>query len=199
MIDLRRRRLLRCGGLLGLALALPSCARKGEAFQATDITGVDWGRDFRLTDHAGRPRTLADFRGKAVLLFFGYTHCPDICPTTLATMARARERLGEDGQRVQGLFVTLDPARDTADVLARYVPAFDPTFLGLRGSEAEVSRVAADFKLFFARLDADTAGFYTVDHQAAIFAFDPEGRLRLYFRGDTGPEVVAHDLRLLLR
>jgi len=199
MTDLRRRLLVRGGGLMALALALPSCARKGEGFQATDITGVDWGRDFSLTDHTGSPRTLADFRGKAVLLFFGYTHCPDVCPTTLATMAQAVDRLGEGGQRVQGLFVTLDPARDTAEVLARYVPAFHPGFIGLHGSEAAVARVAEDFKLFFARQAPDATGFYTVDHQAAIFAFDPQGRLRLYFRGDTGAEVIAHDLRRLLQ
>lgn len=199
MTDLHRRRLLRGGGLLALVLALPSCARKAEGFLATDVTGVDWGRDFQLTDHAGRPRTLADFHGNAVLLFFGYTHCPDACPTTMAKMAQAVELLGEDGLRVQGLFVTLDPTRDTAQVLAEYVPAFHPSFLGLHGSEAEVAQVAGDFKLFFARQAPDENGFYTVDHQAAVFAFDPQGRLRLYFRGDTGPEVIAHDLRLLLQ
>lgn len=199
MTDSRRRLLLRGGGLLALTLALPACARKGEAFQATDITGVDWGRDFHLTDHTGKPRTLGDFRGKAVLLFFGYTHCPDACPTTMAKMARAVDLLGEDGKRVQGLFVTLDPARDTAQVLAEYVPAFHPSFLGLNGSEAEVGHVAEDFKLFFARQAPDASGFYTVDHQAAVFAFDPQGRLRLYFRGDTESAVIAHDLRLLLQ
>lgn len=199
MTDLHRRRLLWGGGLLALALALPSCARKAEGFLATDITGVDWGRDFHLTDHTGKPRTLGDFRGKAVLLFFGYTHCPDACPTTMAKMARAVDLLGEDGKRVQGLFVTLDPARDTAQVLAEYVPAFHPSFLGLNGSEAEVGHVAENFKLFFARQAPDASGFYTVDHQAAVFAFDPQGRLRLYFRGDTESAVIAHDLRLLLQ
>jgi len=199
MTDLHRRRLLWGGGLLALALALPSCARKAEGFLATDITGVDWGRDFHLTDHTGKPRTLADFRGKAVLLFFGYTHCPDACPTTMAKMARAVDLLGEDDKRVQGLFVTLDPARDTAQVLAEYVPAFHPSFLGLNGSEAEVGHVAENFKLFFARQAPDASGFYTVDHQAAVFAFDPQGRLRLYFRGDTESAVIAHDLRLLLQ
>ncbi|MBI1907271.1 MAG: SCO family protein [Rhodocyclales bacterium] len=200
MSEARRRLLLRAGGLLALTLALPSCAKKQEPFQGTDITGVDWGRDFRLGDHTGRPRTLADFRGQAVLLFFGYTHCPDACPTTLAKMARAVELLGEDGARVQGLFVTLDPARDTAAVLGQYVPAFHPNFLGLRGSEAEVVRTAGDFKLFFARQAPDASGFYTVDHQPAVYAFDPQGRLRLlYFRGKSEPQVIAHDLRILLR
>lgn len=199
MTDLRRRLLVRGSGLLALALALPSCARKAEGFLATDITGVDWGRDFSLTDHTGRPRTLGDFRGQAVLLFFGYTHCPDICPTTMAKMARAVDRLGDDSKRVQGLFVTLDPSRDTAEALGRYVRGFHPSFIGLHGSEAEVARVATDFKLFFTRNAPDASGFYAVDHQAAIFAFDPQGRLRLYFRGDTGPDVIAHDLGLLLQ
>jgi protein SCO1/2 len=195
-------RRLRFASVLLLAATLAGCGPGGaptEAFRATDITGVDWGRDFSLTDHTGTPRTLADFRGRAVLLFFGYSHCPDACPTTMAKMAQAVDRLGDDGKRVQGLFVTLDPARDTAEALGEYVPAFHPSFIGLHGSEAEVARMAADFKLIFARQAPDAAGFYTVDHQAAIFAFDPQGRLRLCFRGDTGPDVIAHDLRLLLQ
>ncbi len=199
MTDQRRRRWLRGAGLTALTLALPACGRRPETFSATDITGADWGRDIHLTDHSGRSRRLADFHGKAVLLFFGYTHCPDVCPATLAKMARAVDLLGEDGKRVQGLFATLDPARDTPDVLARYVPAFHPSFLGLRGSEAEVARTAADFKVFFARQAPDASGFYTVDHQSAIFAFDPQGRLRLYLPGDAAPEAIAHDLRLLLQ
>ncbi|MEW5889475.1 MAG: SCO family protein [Pseudomonadota bacterium] len=198
MTDLRRRELLRLGALAGLTLALPACGKKAESFRSTDITGVDWGRDFQLTDHSGRPRRLADFQGRAVLLFFGYTHCPDVCPTTLAKMAQGIDLLGEEGKRVQGLFVTLDPARDTQAVLAQYVPAFRPDFLGLRGSEAEVARMAADFKVFFARQAPDASGFYTVDHQSAIFAFDPQGRLRLYISGDAAPETIAHDLALLL-
>ena len=199
MTDPRRRLLLQCAALLPFAVALPSCARENEDFLATDITGVDWGRDFRLADASGRPRTLADFRGKAVLLFFGYTHCPDVCPTTLSNMAQAVDLLGEDGKRVQGLFVTLDPARDTPEVLARYVPAFHAGFIGLTGSKAQIERTAQDFKIFFARQAPDATGFYTVDHQAAIFAFDSQGRLRLYFKGDTAPDAIAHDLRLLLK
>lgn len=197
MTDLRRR-LVVSSSLLALALTLPSCAREAEGFQATDITGVDWGRSFSLTDHTGRPRTLGDFRGQAVLLFFGYTHCPDTCPATMAKMARAVDRLGDDGKRVQGLFVTLDPSRDTEEALGRYVRGFHPSFIGLHGSEAEVARMATDFKLFFTRNAPDAPGSYLVDHQAAIFAFDPQGRLRLYFRDNTGPGVIAHDLRLLL-
>ena len=199
MIDLRRRRAIRSAGYAAVALALWSCTKNREPFLATDITGVDWGRDFRLTDHNGRPHRLADFRGKAVMLFFGYTHCPDACPTTLAKIAQAVERLGKDGKRVQGLFVTLDPRRDTQDVLAQYVPAFHPSFIGLRGSEAEVARTAQDFKVFFALQRPDESGFYTVDHTAAIFAFDPQGRLRLHINAASDPDAIVHDLRLLLR
>ena len=198
MTDLRRRLAIRGAGLVALALVLSSCARKPERFLATDITGVDWGRDFRLTDHTGMPRTLADFRGKAVMLFFGYTHCPDQCPTTLAKMARAVDRLGEDGKRAQGLFVTLDPRRDTQDVLAQYVPAFHPGFIGLRGSEAEVAQTAQDFKVFFASQRPDASGSYTVDHLTAIFVFDLQGRLRLYMKGDSDVDAIVHDLKLLL-
>jgi len=198
MTDLRRRLAMRRAGLVALALVLSSCAREPERFLATDITGVDWGRDFRLTDHTGTPRTLADFRGKAVMLFFGYTHCPDQCPTTLAKMARAVDRLGEDDKRVQGLFATLDPKRDTQDVLAQYVPAFHPGFIGLRGSEAEVAQTAQDFKVFFASQRPDASGSYTVDHLTAIFVFDLQGRLRLYMKGDSDVDAIVHDLKLLL-
>jgi protein SCO1/2 len=197
MTDLRRRLLLRAAGLAALAAALSACT-KPEPFRGTDITGVDWGRDFRLTDHSGQPRSLADFRGKAVLLFFGYTHCPDMCPTTLAKMAQAVARLGEDGRRVQGLFITVDPKRDTQEVLAQYVPAFHPGFLGLRAAEAETARTAQDFKVFFALGRPDGSGYYTVDHSSGLFAFDPQGRLRLHFGAYADVEAIAHDLRILL-
>jgi len=199
MTDLRRRLAIRAAGLTALAFALASCARRAEGFLATDITGVEWGRDFKLTDHTGKPRTLADFRGKAVMLFFGYTHCPDQCPVTMAKMARAVDRLGDDGQRVQGLFVTLDPQRDTQEVLARYVPAFHPSFIGLRGSDAEVAHMARDFKVYFASQAPDESGSYPVDHMAAVFAFDPQGRLRLYMKGESDVEAMVHDLKLLVR
>lgn len=199
MTDLRRRELLRLGALVALTFALPSCGKKAEAFRATDITGVEWGRDFRLTDATGKVRTLADFRGKAVLLFFGYTHCPDACPATMAKMAAVVRRLDEDGARMQGLFVTLDPARDTPEVLAEYVPAFHPSFIGLRGSEADVARTAADFKVFFSRGAPDASGNYTVDHSTGLFAFDPAGRLRLFIGNQADPEAIAHDVRILLQ
>jgi protein SCO1/2 len=199
MSDPHRRLALRGASLALLALAVSACTRTDERFLATDITGVEWGRDFKLVDHNGQLRTLADFRGQAVMLFFGYTQCPDQCPLTLANIARAVEQLGRDGKRVQVLFITLDPKRDTQDILAQYVPAFHPSFIGLRGTDAEVARTAQDFKVFFALQRPDSSGIYTVDHHAAVFAFDPQGRLRLYMRGDSDSDAMTHDLRLLLR
>jgi len=181
-------------------LALTGCGEREarQRFQSTDITGVDWGRDFDLTDHTGRQRRLGDFRGKVTMLFFGFTHCPDMCPLTLAKMAQAVERLGDDSKQVQGLFVTLDPKRDTPELLARYAPSFYPTFLGLYASPERIAATAKEFKVFYALQPPDEHGFYTVDHQTAIFVFDSAGRLRLYMSGETTVSVIAHDLKALL-
>jgi protein SCO1 len=168
-------------------------------FASTDITGVDWGRDFHLTDHTGRGRSLADFRGKAVLLFFGYTHCPDVCPTSLANMAQIKARLGRDGDRVQGLFITVDPQRDTPQLLAQYVPAFDPSFLGLYGTPQATAATAADFKVFFAAQKPDEHGNYTIDHSGGIYVFDPKGRLRLMMRPSLSIEAMSADVEKLLK
>lgn len=199
---------------LGLGIAtsiLVYTMRQGskEAFTATDITGVQWARDFDLLDHNGRRRTLADFRGKVVLLFFGYTHCPDACPTALAEMAQVVERLGPEGKQVQGLFVTTDPARDTAQRLTTYVTAFHPSFLGLRGTPDEIAKTTKAFKIYF-RSDAPAASThaghssesadYMVDHSTGILVFDRDGRARLYV-GAQGRSVDAmvHDVELLLK
>jgi protein SCO1/2 len=194
---------MRASALIVMAaagLGLSACGEQQarEKFQATDITAVDWGKDFDLTDHAGQRRRLADFRGKVTMLFFGFTHCPDMCPLTLAKMAQAVERLGDEGKRVQGLFVTLDPDRDTPEVLARYVPSFHPMFLGLYGSPQRIAATAREFKVFYALQPPNEHGFYTVDHQTAMFVFDTESRLRLYMSGDTTVSVIAHDLKVLL-
>ncbi|MEO1766990.1 SCO family protein [Thiobacter aerophilum] len=181
-----------------LAFLLVGCGQQPPAFQGTDITGADWGRDFRLTDHTGKVRTLADFRGKVVVMFFGYTHCPDVCPTTLGEMAQVMKRLGPDAQRVQVLFVTLDPARDTPTLLAQYVPAFYPTFLGLYGDEATTRKIAADFKVFYQKQAGSDPDQYTLDHGANTYVFDPQGRLRLLFGFGAGAEPMVHDIKLLL-
>ena len=179
------------------ALALAGCHGSGESFRNTDITGADYGRDFSLTDQNGRTRTLADFRGKVVVVFFGYTRCPDVCPTTLADLKAAREQLGDEGKRVQVLFVTVDPERDTPQLLASYVPAFDPSFLGLYGDAAATARVAKEFKVFFQKVPGKTPDSYSVDHTSASYVFDPQGRLRLLVRPGNVPNLVA-DLKTLL-
>ena len=177
----------------------PEPAPQTSPFTATDITGADWGRDFRLTDHNGRPRTLADFKGKVVMLYFGYTHCPDMCPTALARVAQVRSKLGDEGNRLQGLFATVDPERDTPDVLAQYVPAFDPSFLGLYGDAATTAALAKDFKTYFGAQKADEQGNYTVDHSGGIYVFDPSGRLRLMMRPGAGVDAMTADVAVLLK
>jgi len=167
-------------------------------FQARDITGADWGRDFHLVDPTGVTRSLADYRGKVVMLFFGYTNCPDECPTTLTKMAQAVDHLGEDGKRVQGLFVTVDPARDTPAVLTKYVAAFHPSFVGLSASGPSIAATAKDFKVFYAAGKPAESGVYTVDHTSGIFVFDPQGRLRLFMGPRIRVDAMVHDLKLLL-
>jgi protein SCO1 len=180
-----------------LALLLSACSEPA-SFKSTDISAVEWGKDFNLTDHHGQPRRLGDFKGKAVVLFFGYTHCPDVCPTTLATMRDALALLGEDARRVQVLFATLDPARDTIPLLAEYVPMFHPSFIGLHGDEASIATLAKDFKVFYARQPGTTPDSYHIDHSTGSYAFDPQGRIRLLLRHGEAPEIVAADLKLLL-
>jgi protein SCO1/2 len=182
--------------ILGLASCTPS---GGPQFQSSDVTGSSFGRDFALHDPDGKQRTLADFRGKAVVVFFGYTQCPDVCPTTLAALAEAMKQLGPDADRVQVLFITVDPDRDTADLLSKYVPAFDRRFLGLRGNAEETERTAKEFKILYQKQPGTSSGNYTMDHSAGTFIFDPQGRLRLYVGLAQGPEVFAHDLRELLK
>jgi len=178
---------------------LAACAPEGPKFRASDVTGTSFGKDFHLTDHNGKERSLADFRGKVVVLFFGYTHCPDVCPTTLSELAETMKRLGKDADRVQVLFATLDPERDTAALLAQYVPAFGPTFLGLRGDAEATARAAQEFKIFYQKQPGRTPDSYTMDHSAGSFLFDPQGRLRVYVGYGQGPDVFTHDIRELLR
>jgi protein SCO1/2 len=182
---------------LSLALLVSACSEPRK-FVSTDLSMVEWGKDFKLTDHNGRQRTLADFKGKAVVLFFGYTQCPDVCPTTLSTMREAMALLGDDGGRVQVLFASVDPARDTQALLAQYVPSFHPSFLGLRGSDEVIAATAKDFKVFYLKQPGKTPDSYSVDHSTGSYAFDPSGRLRLLLRHGETPANVAADLKLLL-
>jgi protein SCO1/2 len=187
-------------GVAALCLALlAACDGGAPKFRSTDITGVDYGRSLELTDHHGKLRRLEDFRGKAVVLFFGFTHCPDVCPTTLADMAIAMRQLGAEADRVQVLMVTVDPERDTREVLAKYVPAFDPRFLGLYGDLEATRRAAKEFKIYFEKRPGNTPGEYTLDHSAQSYVIDPQGQLRLFVRQDRIAEDLAPDLRTLLQ
>ena len=190
---------LRALALAAACVVLVACTPSGPQFQSSDVTGSSFGRDFALHDAEGKPRTLADFRGKAVVVFFGYTQCPDVCPTTLAALAEAMKQLGPDADRVQVLFVTVDPDRDTPELLGKYVPAFDRRFLGLRGNAEETARTAKEFRILYQKQPGTSPGSYTMDHSAGTFIFDPQGRLRLYVGLAQGPDVFAHDLRELLK
>lgn len=186
------------GGLAALALTACQPQAAAPAFRATDITGAAFARDFSLQDHHGRVRHLADFRGKVVAIFFGYTHCPDVCPTTLADFAAALKLLGPDAARVQVLFVTVDPERDTPAVLKAFVPAFNPEFLGLSGDAAATRRVAGEFKVVYQKSAGTTPDDYLIDHSAGTFVFDPHGRIRLLVPYGSSPEAIAADLKTLL-
>jgi protein SCO1/2 len=181
-----------------LAAALVACSPEAPKFHSTDITGADFGKELALTGHDGKPRTLADFRGKAVVLFFGFTHCPDICPTTLADVSGALKKLGGEAARVQVLFVTLDPERDTPGILAKYVTAFHPDFLGLYGDAAATQRTAKEFKIFYEKRAGGAPGAYTIDHSGQSYVLDPQGRMRLVIRHDRIAQDLADDLKSLL-
>lgn len=169
-----------------------------KTFKNSDVTGLGYARDFALNDQDGKPRTLADFKGKAIVVFFGYTHCPDVCPTTLSEMAAAMKELGPDADRVQVIFITLDPERDKPELLKSYVPSFDPRFIALSGDPDATARVAKEFKVFYQKVPGKSADSYTVDHTAASYVFDPQGRVRLFVRHGQGPEPIVHDLKALL-
>jgi len=186
----------RSSSIIICSLLAAACAEEPK-FKSTDITGVEYGAKLELTDHTGRARTLADFRGKAVVLFFGFTQCPDVCPTTLADIASSLKKLGADADRVQVLFVTVDPERDTPKALAEYVGAFDPRFIALRGDAAQTQRVAKEFRIYYEkRKQGDD---YTVDHSGQTYVIDPQGRLRLLVRHERIAQDLADDLRTLLR
>jgi protein SCO1/2 len=183
-----------------LLLVVVACSPKPE-FKNIDISGsTSFGKDFSLLDPDGKVRTLSDFKGKVVVMFFGYTQCPDICPTTLTEMQQVMALLGPQADKVQVLFVTVDPDRDTAAILKQYVPSFDSRFLGLRpADEAALEKVTKDFKIYYKKVPGTSPNSYTIDHTAGSYAFDPEGRLRLYIKHAQGPETLAHDLKELLK
>jgi protein SCO1/2 len=186
--------------MAGLVFSLAGCGEQGEkpVFKLTDVTGASFGKTLELSDHNGQRRTLADFKGKVVAVFFGFTHCPDVCPTTLVEMANVMKELGGDSGRLQVLFVSVDPERDTAEVLKRYVPAFHPSFLGLTGNADEIARAAKEFKIYYQKQKLPSGG-YTMDHSAGTFILDDEGRLRLFAQYGAGAPTLLHDIRQLLK
>jgi protein SCO1 len=194
-----RKYLLRRTIFLALILGLLGCTERAPfAFHSTDISGADFGRSLALTDHHGKARTLADFGGKAVIVFFGYTSCPDICPTALSKFAGVMKQLGTDAARVQVLFVTIDPARDTPAQLAAYVSWFDPSFLGLYGDAAATAAATREFKVYYAKKETDGGLGYVMDHSAGAYVIDPAGRLRLYIKDDAPVEAIVTDVQALL-
>lgn len=180
------------------AMLLAACgSSEAPAFRLTDVTGVNFGQKLELTDHNGQRRTLADFKGKVVVVFFGFTHCPDVCPGTLAELAAVARELGPDASRLQVLFVTVDPERDTPELLRQYAPAFHPSFLGLYGTPAETAAAAREFKVYVNK-QPPTAGGYSVDHSAGTFVLDTQGRLRLFGQYNAGAKALLADIRVLI-
>lgn len=185
--------------MISCGLMVGACSKQTEKFVNTDLTGLEYAKDFSLIDQNGQPRTLADFKGKAVVLFFGYTQCPDVCPTTMFEMSKVMTQLGPLADRVQVLFVTVDPERDTQELLAAYVPNFDKRFLGLYGNAEATAKVAKEFKVFYQKSPGKTPDSYTMDHTAASYVFDPEGRIRLYIQYGQKTDAIVHDLKILLQ
>ena len=193
------RFMLRCAGLVTMATITAACSDKSPSFAAVDITGAEYARDFALTDHNGQPRSLKDFAGKVVVLFFGYTQCPDVCPTAMLEMAEVKRLLGKDGDRVHGLFVTVDPQRDTPAVLKAYMEAFDPGFLALYTTPEKLETLAKEFKVYYKKVDGQTPTSYSMDHSAGSYVYDTHGKLRLFTRYGSGAALLAGDIKLLLQ
>ena len=198
----RRRAVKTVASLLALSAVsgfLLGCSPDKPQFKSIDLTGADYAQGFSLTDHNGQLRTLKDFAGKVVVVFFGFTQCPDVCPTSMAELAQVKQQLGPDGDKLQGIFITVDPERDTADMLKAYMGNFDPTFLALRPTLEQLPQVARDFKIYYKKVDGKTPGSYTMDHSAGSYVFDEKGRIRLYNRYGSGADALASDIRLLIK
>ncbi len=194
----RRLLLLAAAAVLTGCDKLPGLFAGKPGFKAIDVTGADYGSKLSLPDQNGQLRTLADFKGKLTVVFFGYTQCPDVCPTTMAELAQVKKALGQDGERVQGVFITVDPERDTPELLKAYMAGFDPSFIALRGSPEQTAATAKDFKVFFAKVPGKGEGSYTMDHTAGSYIFDASGKLRLFTRYGGGAEALTADLKALL-
>jgi protein SCO1/2 len=192
-------RLLAWTGLAAVAGTGLACSDRKPSFNAVDITGADYAKGFTLADADGKQRTLADFKGKVVVMFFGYAQCPDVCPTTMTEMAQVKQQLGSDGDKLQVLFVTVDPERDTPTVMKAYMGAFDPAFVALIPTPEQLPALAKDYKVYYKKVDGKTPTSYSMDHSAASFVYDTEGRLRLYARYGAGVPAMVSDLKALLK
>ncbi|HEU5294989.1 MAG TPA: SCO family protein [Burkholderiaceae bacterium] len=190
--------LLLCAGIAGCGDKAGGATGGKASFRSVDITGAEYARKLDLPDAEGKPRNLGEFKGKVVVVFFGYTQCPDVCPTTMAELSQVRRALGDDGSRLQGIFVTVDPERDTGAVLKAYVDNFNAGFVGLRGSAEQTQQVAREFKVFYAKVPGKTESTYTIDHTAGAYIFDPQGHIRLFSRHGAGPKALEDDIRALL-
>ncbi len=188
-----------CAMMAGAAVLFTACSEQKPAFAAIDVTGADYAKDFSMTDQNGQVRSIKDFQGKVVVMFFGYTQCPDVCPTSMAEIAEVRKQLGKDGEKVQALFVTVDPERDTPEVLKGYMGNFDPTFLALYTTPDKLAATAKDFKVYYKKVDGKTPTSYTMDHSAGSYVYDTKGALRLYTRYGTGVQPLVSDIKLLLK
>ncbi len=181
------------GGLLS------ACAPEKPHFQSVDLTGADYASGFALTDHHGKTRTLKDFAGKAVVVFFGFTQCPDVCPTSMVELAQVQKLLDPDGDKLQVIFVSIDPDRDTQEVLKAYMANFDPRFIALRPTSTQLIAVARDFKIYYKKVDGATPSSYSMDHTAGSYVFDRKGHVRLFTRYGGGTDMLVSDLRQLIK
>ena len=199
---MKKRQTLRTGvvaALLFTVCFLGGCSESKPSFSAVDITGADYAKGFELSDHNGTVRHLTDFNGKVVLMFFGYTQCPDVCPTTMSDMAEIKKSLGVDGDRLQVLFVTVDPERDTPDLLKAYMENFDPSFLALYAPPKKLEELTKDFKIYYKKVEGRSPTSYSMDHSAGSYIYDPKGQLRLFSRYGTPKDVLTKDLLTLLK
>lgn len=185
------------GGVL--LLTLMACAPDQPQFKSIDVTGANYAQGFTLADHNGQTRSLSDFKGKVVVVFFGYTQCPDVCPTSLTELSEVKRLLGANADKLQGVFVTVDPQRDTADLLKAYMANFDPSFVAFVPTQDELAKVAKDYKIYYKKVDGKTPTSYTMDHSAGSYVYDTQGRLRLYSRYGSGPQALAQDIQVLLK
>ena len=187
-----------CALPISVTAVLSACSEKKTEFRGVDITGADYARDFALMDHNGQMRSLKDFQGKVVVVFFGFTQCPDVCPTSMQELAQVKQALGADGERLQGIFVTVDPERDELEMLKAYMANFDPGFLALRPTPEQLPALAKDYKIYYKKVDGKTPTSYTMDHSAGSYVYDPQGRLRVYERYGSGPQSLTQDVQALL-